>query len=493
MRLASGNGRRRASRGFTLTELIAALTAGLIVALGVVGLSHEATNSFNEEIRSASAESEVRTAIDRLRADLQRASFMSTPNIVRDPTVARPIGQPTTTALAVASFGMLNHLAGVQITVGGSALGTPLSAAQKPSPLKPDSIIIAGNMTTTDEYLVRNIDPPVGVCQRVWLAVDSPAMWRILALEAGADGGGSGTAGSANAALANAFQPYGVGVNPFFVRVADDTGHFQYVATCAVATGGAGGGAAAPWVDIDFRTPILTSQQTGGTGGKGGIGSRITIAPIQMVKWEIVGPTAANWPATVEGTLNPVGDANKYDLIRSYVDIQQNTGAILAGSQEVVAEYAVDLKFALNVDTSIITTGQEVAGQQVVYPFDDDVHNAVWTPDVSTLPAITQAPVAGATGPQRIRSVRVRFVTRESVSDRATNIAPQPANQANQLFLYRYCAGAVVVPDGGGSPTLPNCPQPGTVGATSLGQVFARARTVTTEVALPNQAQAYFL
>jgi len=476
-----------------LMELIAALSAGLIVAIGVVGLSHEATNTFNEEIRSASAESEARTAIDRLRADLQRASFMSTPNITRDPTIARPISQATNiTATETSAFGMLAHLAGIQITVGGSALGTPLSAAQKPSPLNPDSIVIAGNMTSTDEYLVRNIDPPSGSCQRVWLAVDSPAMWRILALEAGADGGGSGTAGSANAALAAAFQPIGIGVNPFFARIADDTGKFQYVATCPTATGGASGVAAAPWVDIDIRTPILTAQQTGGTGGKSGFGSHITIAPIQMVKWELVGPTATNWPAALEASLNPVGDPNKYDLIRSYVDITKGTGAIIAGTQEIVAEYAVDLKFALNVDTStLVTNGQETTSGMVVYPFDDDVHNAQWTPDVSTLPGITTGATASSTGPQRIRSVRIRLVTREAVSDRATNIAPSPAN-TSEFFMYRYCAGQITTADGGGA-ILPNCPQPGTVPAASLGQIFARARTVTTEVALPNQAQAYFL
>ncbi len=478
---------RRASQGFTLVELIAALTAGLIVAIGVVGLSHEATTSFNEEVRSASAESEVRTAIDRLRADLQRASFMSTPNIVRDPTIARPVGQPTTTAVAQAAFPMLNHLAGVQITVGGSALGTPLSSKQLPSPgLNPDSIIIAGNMSSTDEYLVRNISPVSGACQRVFLAVDSPAMWRILALEAGSDGGGTGTSGAANAALANAFQPFGVvagvGTKPFFVRVADDTGHFQYVATCPNATGGASGVAAAPWLDIDYRTPILTSQQTGGVGGVGGIGARITVAPIQMVKWEIVGSTAADWPTALETTMNPTGDVNKYDLIRSYVDITAPNGGIIPLSQEIVAEYAVDLKFALNVDTSASTVvnGQETVAAQTVYAFDDDVHNAVWTPDVSTLPAITQAATASTTGPQRIRSVRVRLVTREAVTDRATNIAPSPANQTNQMFLYRYCVAQ-------------NCPAAGTVPAASVGQVFARARTVTTEVTLPNQSQAYFL
>lgn len=77
--------RRRHSTGFTLIELAIALTAGLIVAMGIVALSREATRTFHEEVRSAAAEATLRTAIDRLRADIQRAGFMSTANIVADP------------------------------------------------------------------------------------------------------------------------------------------------------------------------------------------------------------------------------------------------------------------------------------------------------------------------------------------------------------------------------------------------------------------------
>ena len=38
--------------GFTLIELTWRSSAGLIVALGIVGLSREATRTFNEEVRS---------------------------------------------------------------------------------------------------------------------------------------------------------------------------------------------------------------------------------------------------------------------------------------------------------------------------------------------------------------------------------------------------------------------------------------------------------
>ena len=84
--------RARAQEGFTLIELTVSLVAGLIVALGIVGLSRDATHTFHEEMRSSVAEANLRTAVDRLRADLSRAGYMSTGNVALDPMVARPPG-----------------------------------------------------------------------------------------------------------------------------------------------------------------------------------------------------------------------------------------------------------------------------------------------------------------------------------------------------------------------------------------------------------------
>src|SRR5579862_9908368 len=104
--------RRSRARAFTLIELTVALVAGLLVAMAVATLSHEATATFNEEVRISAAEATLRTAADRLRADLQRASYMSTPNIEMDPLITRPFGQAapllsTATAAAKTLQGIL--------------------------------------------------------------------------------------------------------------------------------------------------------------------------------------------------------------------------------------------------------------------------------------------------------------------------------------------------------------------------------------------------
>ena len=56
--------RRRTSRsGFTLIELTVALVAGLIVALGIMALSREATRTFHDEVRARLAPSPAARAL----------------------------------------------------------------------------------------------------------------------------------------------------------------------------------------------------------------------------------------------------------------------------------------------------------------------------------------------------------------------------------------------------------------------------------------------
>ena len=445
------------------------LTAGLLVTMGIVGLSREATNTFHEEIRTANAESATRTSVDRLRADLQRAAFMSTGNIQRDPLIAKAPGAPNVDPTVASNFKGLARLAGIHLFLGGSAAATPLSASQTPA-LNPDAIEIAGNFSSTDQFVVRNIDvSPASGCQRIWLAVDSPPMWRILATQFSNEGGISG---AADQNLINAFQPY-TSAGQFIVRIVDTTGHTQYVATCAgTAAGGASLSVPTPWVDIDLKTPILTTQLTKTVGGSGGVCAGCLINPVQIVRWELL--------ASAGGALNPLvpeagvlGDGTKYDLVRSYVDAA--SGNAIAGSGEAIAEYAVDLKFAVTADSSADVTGQNPVLNTFALDDESSSGSYEWAKDVSTS---TVAPFSK--GPQRIRDVRFRLVTRAASADRKTNITAPPAGNIAQRYIFRYCAGALGS-DGG----LPDCTQQTT-------DVWARARTIVAESALGNQARMYY-
>jgi hypothetical protein len=450
MTIACHRARGHGEAGFTLMELTVALLAGLIVAMGIVSLSREATNTFHEEARGSAAEAALRTAIDRLRADLARAGYMSTGNILVDPNIAHAPGQ--TNIQSITGMAGITGLASIRWDPTNNSVATnpgisTLSNIQSPA-LSPDLIRISGNLTAADQFDVQSITQ-AGNCRRIYLNPNAPALFRILS----PSDSGSG------AELAHIFVPSATGSAQFIVRLVDDTGRSQYLATCSGAghVGLDAGNGNLPYVDIDnTNTPILTANATGTIGGVSGYASgRSWINPVHIAQWEII--DAATEPAqdsALQRQSLSATDANKYDLMRSYVDA---TGAVVPDTREVVAEYAVDLAFAFSVDT-----GTPALPAITTFAFDDAKNNGPWG-----IATATANP-----GPQRIRSVRARLVTRTAQPDRTVNVAPLPANYGKQAFMYRYC---MVTP----------C-------ATSDGTLrWARTRTLTTEVALINQSRSF--
>jgi hypothetical protein len=452
--------------------------------MAIVGLSREASSTFHEESRIATTEMQLRTAIDRLRADVERASFMSTGNIFIDPQINTTPGTTSnvnqgvyTNAAAYSNTNdmSLRDLAGIRLFRAGS--NSPTVATIYPqltlstvnfgsSPgVGPDTIEIGGNMTGVE---VVSIGAPAGktaiesasVCgggQRVHLDIqNNPALWRLVGMSPSVP---AATADATyQAALTNAFEPANpTNTNPpkdysFIVRIVDNTtGKTQYAATCAgtgAITWSAGGTDA--WVDLDSSSPNITLS---------GVSPNATINPVQIVRWTIA-----------QSTLNAeAGSGQKYDLQRQFLDSSGNA----AGSPEIIAEYAVDLKFAFSIDTLGNATGdysQVASSPIVVNSFDDSTNNAATSNqtvagDVASSLTGTTAP--NGPYPQRIRSVRIRLATRAAIQDRA-----QPLSAGGD-YLYRYCVNTAGCDDGG----TPD---------------YARTRTLITEVSLPNQATLWF-
>lgn len=465
----------RAGRaGFTLVELTVALVAGLIVALGIVTLSREATRTFNEESRSSAAEAALRTAVDRLRADVARAGYMSTGDILADTAIAHAPGLNNLSNLLNLNMKGMRMLAALQLIDGGSsgvdADVARLSGLQSPA-IAPDVLLIGGNMTCAEQFDVQMIMPPVGNCQQILLSPVSPAIYRVATA-----GLSSALAGQE---LDNVFAPVaGNGTTAqFMVRLLDDTGHTQYLATCARPdVAGILNGQPFLWIDSS-DTQILTAAQTQGLGGVSGYAAgKAWVNPVQLVRWELTSTKQESLDQAqfstglgnvVQGTQI---DTNKLDLMRSYVDAW---GATVKQTSEIVAEYAVDLDFAFTVDSSLVGLTQP---NMVTFAFGDPL-NANWAPDVSTLSPPPASPPVNV-GAQRVRSLRFRLVTRTALPDRNVNVAV-PNQFGLDTYMYRYC----VPPPG---QTTTNC-------ATSDGTPrWARARTVTSEVALPNNSGAYY-
>lgn len=437
-----------------MVELIVALLAGLIVAAGIVTLSREATNTFHEEARASAAEAGLRAAVDRLRADLQRAGFMSTGNIINDPSIAAPLGQPHVPAgapLPIQNLASIYYVPGGSLTKNLSALNPSLTSAQTPA-LNPDLIDVAGNMTTADQFDVAYIAPAATNCQTIWLSPTSPAMYRLM---------GNGNAGTAE--LQAIFQPDPALKAQFIVRLVDDTGRSQYLLTCSTGAAGVTGGQ--PWVSVQITTtPLQTAQTTGTVSGLSGYAAgRAWVNPVQIVQWEITSSAStgdaepAQFVNGLEATSDGGTDPTKYDLMRSYIDA--NTGAIVPASSEIIAEYAVDLGFAFTVDNgnSLSTTPTIVT-----YPFNNAQNGTV-------AGIITNV---NAT-PEKIRAIRTRLAVRAAQPDRTLPISLSPTNYGSDTYLYRYCVA--------------QCPTP-----PSGALAWARVRTVTTEVALPNQSANYY-
>jgi type II secretory pathway pseudopilin PulG len=519
----AARGRRR-SGGFTLIELTVSLVAGLIVAMAVMGVSKEATNTFHEEIRVSGAEMGLRVALERIRLDLQRAAFMGTGNLIGDPMIAHAanFANPAVPVNLSNFVGgtlpySLANLSGVAVyphaaTAGGmiavpsvieqDAVGAGQLAAQPGGALLPDVIDIAGNMSSSDEYAAAIIPAPAAVpngcapTAAIQLEMTSPAGWRIRNAEANGSGNPTFTPGSA---LQAAFHP-GTGTSAFLIRVTDQSGRYQYVEGCpggigvATAWSNPGGGVLpTAMVYISKNSSLLTTNQTGGLGGIAGFGAGlVTVSPLQITRWSIQSaaqmgkPPSYYYGATLNAAGTAVDDPTNFLLTRSYVDLNNcGTGApcgVDTTTTEIISEYAVDLRFGLTVDTN-----PNANCMAFPCPTNAPPYNANWLTGLpmDVTPLATMAPYAavenGATpnsyvvgqGPQRIRDVQVRIGIRSPFGDRALNL-PVPQDTALPTgYIYRYF--------------LTNA-STHYIAATP----YARVREATTEVNLPNQTRFYW-
>ncbi len=445
--------KRTSARAFTLIEIFVSLAAGGLVLVGLLALSKNATQAFNEEARLAALQNSVRAASMRLQGDLALASYLSTPNFRADPRIVRSRG-----AASNANLGTLagaRRLAGLRIVPNGSDVNVPRSVANG---YRSDAIEIAGNLTGSDPFVV--LDVQIGAsagCDRIVLNMDTPAVWRMR----------DPTAADPNAVLVTRLQNLFVpatrdadGAN-HLVRLVDPTGRSQYLSTCrgrasVVAVGGV---PAAVAIDVTagVGNRILTTADTGGVGGWPGraVGG-CTINPVHLVRYElgpanILAPTLAGLePSTVE---NP-----KYDLYRRYLDA---TGVVIANA-ELVAEYMVGLRFGLTVDSALLGAPGSASTLTRIDPADA-ASLVTWTAQVDGTAALP-SPANGSQGPHRVRSVTTEVVARVPFADRDR---PEPTGSG----VRRYCIPGNCVPG---------------------RQQYARTRTVSMDVALPNHAGVFY-
>jgi type II secretory pathway pseudopilin PulG len=369
---------RQGERGFTLLELLVAAIAGLFVVLAAFLLSRGATRLFAAEGRVANTQLNLRLGIERLRNDLERASFMGSANAYQDPDVCP---KPN----VIGGFGRLQGVYYEPGTTATAAAETPQSGAQG---LTPDKLTLTGNFTTTDAFLAADIAPATsGGGVDIVMQLNWGSTARLLA---------AGEGGSTIAAVESVF-PKGR-----LVRVRNILGASQFMIITGASLTADGRPIVTTLASPPYTTP--SSSVAGGDRRCGGAGNCIgcEVSPVQMIRYSVKSLASEKEYVWAYPTGGGVGDTTKYDLVREEVDLN---GAPIKSTAEIVAEYAVDLGFAFGVDTSPVAVPGAPFNEPSIISLDfGNAENSNWAGDSSSLNP--------ANRPQRIRSVRYRLTTR---------------------------------------------------------------------------------
>jgi Tfp pilus assembly protein PilW len=384
----------RGLRAFTLVELMVALSGGLFLSAVVFALSRDSTRFYQQETRIASATLAGLVGFERLKSDIQRAGYLSTPNIQRDPRV---LVQPTgASPLAIRELASLRITPDTPNLAGNASYSANSSAGQT---IRPDQLLLSGSYIVADEFPIAHADGT-----SINLQVNTPPMARLGYIGA--------SAASQNALIANVFT---VGK---IVRVVDRGGRMQFSSIASV---------------VGSPRPIITL--TDAIQGLGGFGTGGSVNVVNIVRYQIRnlqddGDT--RWAPLFAASSGAPGEASRTELVREELNAQ---GQVIAGSSDIVAEYAVD--FDLSV------SGQLVAGVPgLVRSVPGDTNFATFFDN----PASDR--------PQGVRTVRVRLGVRSREADR-------PANITGGTGVYRFKLG------------------------TNDG--WARVRNFQADVSLPNQ------
>ncbi|WP_437561025.1 PilW family protein [Sorangium sp. So ce542] len=424
-RTSPARARASGQRGFTLVELLVAMAAGLVVSLAAFLLSKNATRFFQNEARASASHLAATVGLNRLAADLQRAAYLSTPNIRLDPEVCQvppaPLG--------------LNRLAGIWIRRQGSVFegGSELSQSVA-NELYPDSIIIGGSLSSNELFEFRKISDATGALV-VELNPNSAAVQRTLQR---ANGSGQG--------LSQIFAPNRI----LRVMVRGQT-QFLYGVIQGTNVQGDPPNLIAITLKPSPGLPMLSGLGRCGVTPGGATGDAGWVNVVNRVRYNIrslVGKETPYAPLVAPIAAAQTGDDGRTELVRVELDDENNE---IPETLELIAEYAVDLKFG-------ISAAEESADPTVTDPFI--TRYPIMATDNAEVYNIAASNDQSNAAPQRVRSVQVRLSTRTRAPDRDVGY-PERSDGRRLRFLI-----------------------PGILGDTT----YARMRTLYADIALPNQA-----
>jgi hypothetical protein len=425
-----------------LVELMVAVTGGLFVAIAVFMLARDGSRFYQHESKVADATVNAMVGFGRLQADIARAGFLSSPNVRQEPSHCERAFAPTNWSANWPS--LVQNLASVRITAPSKPLPAVLTGA--PNNRNPDAIILAGSFSNSDEFPTAGFEIVSGTTNQrgVVLQTRVGPLPRLGYLGLTSDG-------QRLAFLQGIFQADRV------LRIVDPSGktHYGIIQSAGLDNNTRDpNGNPSPLITLRANpAPLLRRQTAFRCALTGTDEGRVSV--VNIVRYELRHLTGTSDPgyaplyANTSATELDAWEQGRTELVREELDATNSTAeepVVIAGTTEVVAEYAVDLKFGVTAVTLFSTPGPEPA-QLTGFPQNN-----------ANIPLFAGDPSAGA-NPQRIRAVRVRLSVRSAVPDRAADIVSGSAIPPGAFFRMQ------------------------------LGpQAFARVRTLQADVALPNHA-----
>ncbi len=411
------------ARGFTLVELMVAVSGGMFIALAVFALASDASRFYKRETRVADATLAGLVGFERLRVDLARAGFLSTPNVRRDPRLCGdPIADPTWPQ-------ELKRLASVRIDLGGSLSNPTLSD----NGLAPDSVVLSGSYSSVDQFPIWNIQD-TGATFIIFLQANIGPLARM------------GYAASADqAALLNQVFLAGRGL-----RIQDKSGELQFGTIQSTVAG------PIPQVILSQNPGLRFRQVAGNTCGFKGNVTGAVANVINFVQYDLRNlSTSSNFGAgnpayapLYGDTVSADWDTDRTDLVRVELD---TSGSAIAGTEELVAEYAVDFQVGVTAITGLLNNTDPTLSSFA--PGDAQIAN--WAGDITVGANPNQ-------GPHRLRAMRARLSVRSRQPDREAPIVGAPGTDIAP-GLYRIGLGS------------------------GASKPFARVRTMQADITLHNQ------
>lgn len=312
----SGGARSRSVRatGFTLLELMVAMTAGAVVVSSTYFITGATSAYFREQQRISNTQGSLRYAMDELRRDIARAGFGATPDSVFYPS-CQPSGIIGTqiTALRLVQDGQNGVL-------DPSGDGHQVDGFD----LEADGLELTGNYATSTEYMTRGV---VGAGASV--VVDPNWMGFTRDFVRFADNSYT----LDDAAFGDAFRPGRL------VRVRSSNGSRYFSRITGVVTP-----ALPNSPSVSIGNPIIAPCAA--------LGSGATVNPVSIMRYMVVPAVGVLTP------LNAAAAGNNNVLVRREMNVG---GAPLAGTfDRVVAERVVYFNVDLIQNTNAVRTGQPV-------------------------------------------------------------------------------------------------------------------------------------